>query len=112
MTSPLDSATGVVQLTIVTGDQAGRNVEVDGSELVIGRATDTNVTIHDANVSRRHASITPLGDGTVELRDLGSANGTFVNGERVEAVVLRGGEQLQLGDTVFHVQGRDEDVAA
>ena len=63
MTSPLDSATGVVQLTIVTGDQAGRNVEVDGSELVIGRATDTNVTIHDANVSRRHASITPLGDG-------------------------------------------------
>ncbi|MEA2426199.1 MAG: hypothetical protein QOH13_2609, partial [Thermoleophilaceae bacterium] len=42
-------------------------------------------------------------------RDLNSANGTFVNGDRVEKAVLRGGEQLQVGDTVFHVQGGDED---
>src|SRR4051794_11573796 len=112
MTAPLDTAKGVVQLTIVSGDQVGRNVEVDGTGLIIGRATETDVTLHDANVSRRHASIRSLGDGTAELRDLGSANGTFVNGERVETIVLRGGEQLQLGDTVFHVQGGGEDSAA
>lgn len=107
-----DIAAGAVQLTIITGDQAGRAVEIAGSELVIGRASDTDVTLQDANVSRRHASIRRLEDGSLELRDLGSANGTFVNGERVETHVLRGGEQLQLGDTVMHVGGGDQDTQA
>jgi S1-C subfamily serine protease len=100
-----ETAAAVVQLTILTGDQAGRTIELDGRELTVGRASETDVTLQDANVSRRHASLRPLGDGTAELHDLGSANGTFVNGERVERAVLRGGEQLQFGDTVLRVQG-------
>lgn len=106
------SAEGTVELTIVSGDQAGRRIEVERSELVIGRATGTDVTLRDANVSRRHASIRATDDGRVELRDLGSANGTFVDGRRVETAVLRGGEQLQLGDTILHVQGAADDEAA
>ena len=100
-----------LQLTIVTGDQAGRTIEVGDSELVIGRGVSTDVTLRDANVSRRHAELR-RGDGVLELRDLGSANGTFVNGERVEAATLHGGEQLQVGDTVLQVQGSGEDALA
>src|SRR3954453_8855972 len=106
------TAAGTVQLTIVTGDQAGRTIDVDGTEVVLGRASDTDITLHDANVSRRHAALRARGDGTAEVRDLGSANGTFVNGDRVESAVLRGGEQLQLGDKVLHVEGGNEDSQA
>ena len=104
-------AVDALRLTIITGDQAGRTVEVDGSELVVGRGADTDVTLHDANVSRRHASLRALDDGVIELRDLGSANGTFVNGERVDTALLRGGEQIQVGDTVMHAHGRGDDAA-
>jgi putative serine protease PepD len=101
-----------VQLTIVSGDQAGRTVEFGTAEIVMGRGTDTDVTLRDANVSRRHAAIRGLGDGRAELRDLGSSNGTFVNGDRVDTAILHGGEQVQLGDTVLHVLGGDEDSVA
>lgn len=104
-TTDVDQA---VQLTIVTGEQAGRAVDLDDSSMVIGRATGTGLMLRDANVSRRHAVMRRLDDGTVELRDLGSANGTWVNGERIETCILRGGEQVQLGDTVLHVTGGSE----
>jgi S1-C subfamily serine protease len=96
--------TDPVQLSILTGDQAGGTVRVGDDDLLIGRAEDVGLRLRDANVSRRHATIRVLADGTAELRDLDSANGTFVNGERVERAVLRGGDQVQLGDTVMHVR--------
>ncbi|MEA2496336.1 MAG: hypothetical protein QOJ29_4247 [Thermoleophilaceae bacterium] len=106
------TAVETLQLTIINGDQAGRTIELNEAELVFGRGSEAGVTLQDANVSRRHASIRGNGDGTAELRDLGSANGTFVNGDRVETGTLRGGEQVQMGDTVLHVQGGDEDSMA
>ena len=106
------TATEQVLLTIVTGDQAGRTVGLDGSELVVGRASETDLTLHDANVSRRHAALRVLDDGSIEVRDLASSNGTFVNGEKVERAVLRGGEQLQFGDTVLHLSGAPADGAS
>jgi S1-C subfamily serine protease/pSer/pThr/pTyr-binding forkhead associated (FHA) protein len=108
----MPTSVDTIQLTIVTGDQAGRTIELSEREVVIGRGTDTDVMLRDANASRRHAAIRALGDGTAEIRDLQSANGTVVNGNRVDAAVLRGGEQVQLGDTVLHVLGGDEDSVA
>lgn len=95
-------------LAISTGDQAGSRVEVTGEQFLVGRGDGCDLVLRDWNVSRRHAYMRALDDGTLELRDLGSSNGTFVNGHRVEEATLRGGEQIQFGDTVLHVEGGDD----
>ena len=105
------AATTALRLTIASGEQAGRVIEVDGA-MIIGRAVGVQVQVRDANASRRHAALRPLGDGTLELRDLGSANGTWVDGERIATRVLTGGEQVQVGDTVIAVSGGGDEAAA
>jgi len=64
-----------------------------GSEIVIGRAEDADVRVYDEAASRRHAAVRAEGDGWVAI-DLGSLNGLYVNGERVERHVLRTGDEL------------------
>lgn len=68
------------------------------ASIVIGRMPDCDLTIRDANVSRRHAEIRPQGDGFV-LVDLGSTNGSRVNGIRVTQRDLRDGDELTFGST-------------
>jgi S1-C subfamily serine protease len=109
MTAGLEPQTGQVTLAIVTGDQAGQTIPLGEEPLVVGRGTGADLMLRDANVSRRHATLRALADGTVEVRDAQSANGTFVNGERVVEATLRGGDQLRIGDTVMYVRGGDED---
>jgi S1-C subfamily serine protease len=88
-------------LTIRSGEQRGLVAAVDGKPFLLGRGEECDLTLEDAKVSRRHAQLEPLDDGRIMLRDLGSSNGTYVNGKRVETMVLSGREQLQLGDTVL-----------
>lgn len=84
-------------LLVLSGPQFGELVDLEpGTELVIGRRTDAGVFIHDEGVSRRHASVT-LAEGEAWLRDLGSQNGTFVDGQRVESLRLEDGQRFQLG---------------
>jgi ABC-type multidrug transport system ATPase subunit len=74
--------------------------------LRIGRAVDNDLTLDDIRVSRHHAEIAPS-DGTFELRDLGSSNGTFVNGHRVRAERLVSGDFIGVGGlTLQLVDGR------
>jgi len=68
---------------------------------VLGRGDDCDLTVPDPKVSRRHAAVEPLPDGRASLVDLGSGNGTFVNGRQVTSEVLDGNEQIQVGDTVI-----------
>jgi S1-C subfamily serine protease len=98
-------------LTFRSGSDRGKTVEINGSPITLGRDEACDLVLADARVSRRHATLEPAGDGRVSLRDLGSGNGTYVNGERVEAKLLRGDEQLQLGDTVL-VTSREQPRAA
>ena len=63
----------------------------------IGRLPECEITLVDANVSRRHAEIQPRGDGFV-LVDLGSTNGSRVNGVRVTDRELRDGDELGFGN--------------
>jgi pSer/pThr/pTyr-binding forkhead associated (FHA) protein len=89
-------------LVFKEGPFAGRRVEVD-AEVVVGRE-DAGLTIEDEEISRRHAVIRPSDDG-IEIEDLGSRNGTFVNGARIEsATPLAGGDTVKLGQTVFEVE--------
>lgn len=99
-------------LVFTEGPLSGRRVEVD-AELVVGRE-DAGLTIEDEEISRRHAAIRP-GDGGIEIEDLGSTNGTYVNGVRIEATTrLAGGDTVKLGRSVIQVESvrADATVAA
>ncbi len=78
-----------------------RNVEISSERFSIGRHNDNDLALDDSQVSNRHAAIVRRADGSVELQDLGSTNGTLVNGERIAAPVeLHGGELIGMGRTV------------
>jgi pSer/pThr/pTyr-binding forkhead associated (FHA) protein len=76
-----------------------------GTEQVIGRDVSAAVRVSDPNVSRRHAALRREA-ATVYLSDLGSHNGTFVNGSRVKAAALARGDILRVGDSVALVTDR------
>jgi FHA domain len=93
----------MASLWITNGPAAGQSVSVTG-ELIIGRQ-NADLTLEDAEVSRRHAAVR-LDGGRVEVEDLGSANGTFVNGSRIEgAVTVGGGAKIRIGQTEIEVRG-------
>jgi hypothetical protein len=91
-----------VQLEILEGAEAGAQVPVTGS-IVLGRADDADLTLADAGVSRTHARVS-AGAAGATIEDLGSSNGTFVNGERVDSArPLTDGDQIQLGGAILQV---------
>ena len=79
-----------------------------GGVRTIGRAAGADFIVDAALVSRVHCRLTALPDGGLELRDLDSTNGTFVNGERVETARLAPGDRIQVG-RVELVSLRDND---
>ena len=68
-----------------------------GGVRTIGRATGVDFIVDAPLVSRVHCRLTASADGTLEVRDLNSTNGTFINGERVEAGRLTSGDRLGVG---------------
>jgi pSer/pThr/pTyr-binding forkhead associated (FHA) protein len=93
----------MASLWVISGSRAGQSVGVTG-ELVIGRE-NADLTVDDAEVSRRHV-VVRLEGGQLEVEDLGSANGTFVNGSRIEGPVkVGGGAKIRVGRTEFEVRG-------
>src|SRR4051794_41866676 len=87
----------MLTLEVTSGPAAGQSLEL-GDELVIGRE-DAGLVIDDPEISRRHARVAPV-DGGVVVEDLGSTNGTFVNGERATApVTLKESGIIRLGTT-------------
>lgn len=77
--------------------------EFDGSALTIGRAADNDLVVSDSRVSRHHARIAGR-RGTLVYADLGSTNGSRVNGVQVGELVLGAGDRIELGDTVIIVE--------
>jgi len=85
-------------LRTVTEGQPERTFRLlPGSMRTLGRATGADFIVDAALVSRVHCRLTVLKDGTLEVRDLESTNGTFVNGSRIERARLQAGDRLQVG---------------
>lgn len=74
-----------------------------GLPLVLGRALSSDLPVLDPTVSRRHAELT-IEPSSVQIKDLGSSNGTFVNGSRVTATTLRTGDRVVFGKILFELQ--------
>ena len=83
----------------------GKSADVPEGSIKIGRATDNDIVIPDVLASRHHATLVPsaTGPGTAEILDNRSINGTFVNGQRVDATTLHNGDVVTIGnvDLVF-----------
>jgi hypothetical protein len=90
-----------------TGMETGSTYELQTPVTLLGRGTDCDLRMVDNGVSRHHAELR-VEDGQVVLVDLGSTNGTFVNGQPVRRVVLTDGTNVTLGRTtmVFHQDNR------
>jgi pSer/pThr/pTyr-binding forkhead associated (FHA) protein len=92
-----------VSLEIVEGPGAGRQVPLD-RPVEIGREEGADVVLDDELVSRRHVRVTPE-DTAVIVEDLGSLNGSFVNGEEIHARTrMSPGDQLLVGVTMFELR--------
>lgn len=91
------------QLIMRTGPTPGAAFILEGDQLNIGRDSNNEIVINDAEVSRRHARLTFQG-GKYVLEDLGSTNGTFVNGQRLAGPrVLKAGEVVSFGEQIVLV---------
>ena len=100
--SQTSTTTGMVR--VEEGKEPGRTYEIRKEALSIGRSRESDIFLEDLAVSRLHASILNLGNGTYALRDEGSANGTKVNGQtatKYQNYPLQEGDKIQLGQTVL-----------
>jgi pSer/pThr/pTyr-binding forkhead associated (FHA) protein len=92
-----DLAVGVASLIVRSGTQAGDAFALHDQLTRLGRHPDSEISLDDITVSRRHAEVERTDDGYV-VRDAGSLNGTYLNAERIDAeVLLHQGDELQVG---------------
>ncbi len=88
------------QFVMRSGPTPGVTFPLEGDQLFIGRDSSNAVPINDAEISRKHSRLSYQG-GKYVLEDLGSTNGTFVNGQRLAGpVVLKAGDVVSLGEQI------------
>ena len=93
----------VVKLLVVGGATSKKEVTLRRPRTVVGRKKGCKIRIQSESVSRIHCSLVTQG-GRLTAKDLGSSNGTFVNGHRIKEQVLQAGDTLQIGPIKFQVQ--------
>jgi len=93
----------VAALKCLDGPLAGELIPLESDRFLIGRETDCNLRPDNELISRHHCVLRRDAYG-LRVRDLGSKNGTFVNGEKTRGdVVLCDGDELRVGDMAFHI---------
>ena len=98
----------------LTGQYKGQEFKLEPGQHVIGRGEDSDLQLLDPRVSRQHARLT-IASGACRVEDLGSTDGTYLNGERVTEAALKDGDKLRFGGSVFlfhtpPIAGLDQDA--
>lgn len=91
-----------VRLTCVDAVPSASNAEVSNFPVTIGRGDEADICIRDTWSSRVHCRL-EIRDGQLWLEDLGSSNGTLVNGVRVSESLIQSGDQVTVGITTFRI---------
>jgi hypothetical protein len=100
----------VTVLRFVHGKYEGQEFPLDGGGFLAGRSSDADLVLADDAVSRKHARFFPS-RGRIWVRDLGSRNGTVVNGRPVDVHCLREGDRLAIGSSLVRVEAREQSQA-
>ncbi len=87
-------------LAVILGADAGKVFRIDKPRVVLGRGAGCDIQLTDSEVSRRHAMLEIRGD-EVSIKDLGSTNGTFVDGVKVNHATLESQQEFSLGTTTL-----------
>jgi two-component system, cell cycle response regulator len=100
-------------LVFLRGELLAVPIPLEREEVTLGRALEADIRINDARASRLHARIssetnTETGETRYRLRDLGSTNGTILNGERIEQAQLHDGDKFEVGDQLIRFEMLDE----
>ena len=100
----------MAKLLILTGKHEGQRLTLPEKDVVVGRSEECNITLKTDEVSSRHCCLS-FADGQLSVRDLGSRNGTLVNGTETNGdVVLNDGDELQIGPMRFRVQTEPTEI--
>ncbi len=91
----------MASLFVIQGADQGKRFELESRAVALGRENSNPIRLHDTEVSRRHAEVRQDDESTFLVVDLGSANGTFVNGRQIDQAPIRSGDRLQVGQTVM-----------
>src|SRR5688500_5394728 len=87
----------------------GRMQKLDRSEVTLGRSSEAHFQVEDDGISRKHAKVLQGPNGEYQLIDLGSTNGTFLNGNKVNVAKLKDGDKIQMGNnTVLKFSLQDQ----
>jgi pSer/pThr/pTyr-binding forkhead associated (FHA) protein len=87
---------GSALLVVRRGPNAGSRFVLDVDLVTAGRHPESDIFLDDVTVSRRHAQFVRV-DGGYQVKDVGSLNGTYVNRQRIDEVLLAGGDEVQIG---------------
>jgi len=106
---PIIRQSGGGRLLVVKGPDRGESIAVSNVAFTLGSGSGCDVPLSDPTISRRHLGVEPGPDGVV-LRDLGSTNGSFVQGARFNELVLGFGTEVTVGKTVLKFVPNEEIV--
>ena len=87
---------GIGLFVVDSGPKAGSRYGLESEVTSVGRHRSADILLDDVTVSRRHVEVDRTGDRYV-VRDIGSLNGTYLNGDRIESAELHDGDELQIG---------------
>jgi pSer/pThr/pTyr-binding forkhead associated (FHA) protein len=94
----------------LTEDGRSRTLKLSHDEITIGRSRDCVVVVRNIKASRQHAKIERTG-GLYQVTDLGSGNGTRVNGEKISFHTLETGDEIKVGDAALKLVSIDDSIS-
>lgn len=92
-----------VALVTLEGDGAGENILITRLPFLVGRGKAATMRVSHETISRRHAELRLGANGKLELLDLGSSNGSYVNGEQIESAPVQDGDEIRFGSVRYQL---------